>query len=369
MKVFANFAEAQAAYAAHRDNLVEHGIIALDSVQSYIPARFGSDYRFAMDAQPALIGTPNAGIPAFMTAIVDPQVFEILLAPNAGAQILPEVRKGDWTTLTAYFPTIERVGQVSSYGDYNENGVADVNSYFPTRQSYRFQVITQYGDLEIEQAGNAKINLVAAKDNASATALAKFSNLAYHFGVAGIECYGLLNDPGIAQNATLTPAVKANGGTKWMNGNVPNGSANEVFADIQSLIAEVVGQTAGLVDESAEMVLALPPGSSVALQTTNSYGLNVHAMLKENFPNLKVVKSPLYGAQTAQNPQGIAGGNMVQLWVRSIEGQDSGYVAFSEKMRQHRIVPGVSSYKQKKTAGTWGAVIRQPFACAQMLGV
>ena len=44
-------------------------------------------------------------------------------------------------------------------------------------------------------------------------------------------------------------------------------------------------------------------------------------------------------------------------------------LVFSEKMRAGRVVPALSHFKQKFTAGTFGAVIFQPFAVAQMLGV
>ncbi|EOZ5277360.1 hypothetical protein ACQSIR_005146, partial [Escherichia coli] len=33
------------------------------------------------------------------------------------------------------------------------------------------------------------------------------------------------------------------------------------------------------------------------------------------------------------------------------------------------VVVDLSAYKQKKTGGTWGAIIRQPLAFASMLGV
>ncbi|EOI9212752.1 DUF2184 domain-containing protein, partial [Salmonella enterica subsp. enterica serovar Mbandaka] len=49
--------------------------------------------------------------------------------------------------------------------------------------------------------------------------------------------------------------------------------------------------------------------------------------------------------------------------------QDTGYCSFTEKMRAHAVVTESSAWKQKKSAGTWGAIIRQPLAYAQMLGV
>jgi len=38
-------------------------------------------------------------------------------------------------------------------------------------------------------------------------------------------------------------------------------------------------------------------------------------------------------------------------------------------MRAHPVKVGLSSFKQKKSAGGWGTIIRRPVAIAQMLGV
>jgi hypothetical protein len=76
-----------------------------------------------------------------------------------------------------------------------------------------------------------------------------------------------------------------------------------------------------------------------------------------------------YQQTSTANPQGIAAGILVQLIAKNIDGQDTGFCAFNEKMRAHKIVQATSSFKQKVTAGTWGAVIRMPIAIASMLGV
>jgi hypothetical protein len=52
-----------------------------------------------------------------------------------------------------------------------------------------------------------------------------------------------------------------------------------------------------------------------------------------------------------------------------VEGQRTGFCAFNEKMRAHPIIRAASSFKQKMTAGTWGAVIRFPAGIASMVGV
>ena len=109
---------------------------------------------FACDAQPALVTVSNSGIPAFLSTYVDPKLIEVLVSPMKAAEIVgDEVKKGDWTTETAMFPVVESTGETSSYGDYSENGNAGVNSNFPQRQSYHYQVMTQWGERELERAG------------------------------------------------------------------------------------------------------------------------------------------------------------------------------------------------------------------------
>lgn len=361
-----NLQEAASAWKADAAQFEQLGAI-LPGVKSYVPDEFKHDFGLAMDAQPTLVTDPNSAVPAFLTTMIDPQVFKVLFSPNNAAVIFGENRKGTWLDETAMFPVVEHTGEVSSYGDFNENGRAGANTNWPQRQSYLFQTMKEYGDRELERAGLSKINWVSEIDVAAATVLNKFSNLTYFFGVAGLQNYGLLNDPNLS--AALTPATKAAGGVKWINAGAIVATANEIYADIQAIFLQLVTQSGGLIDQNTKMVLALSPGSSVALTATNSFNVNVSDLLKKNFPNLRIETAVQYGVTSASNPQGVAAGNFVQLIAESVEGQDTGYCAFNEKMRTHPIVRGSSSVKQKITAGTWGCIVRMPMAIASMVGV
>lgn len=361
-----NYQEALAAYAAHKPLLEAKGII-LPGVKGYIPEGWAQDYRLAMDAQPTLGTDPNTGIPALLTTLIDPDIFRILFTPTQAAAIYGEVKKGSWLDDTAMFPIVEQTGEVSSYGDYAENGVAGLNTNWPQRQSYLFQTIKQYGERELERAGLARIGWVSELDGAAAQALNRFANLTYFFGVAGLQNYGALNDPNLS--AALTPATKAASGTKWINAGVVVATANEIYTDIQSIFTQLVAQTGGLVDAKTPLVLAMSPGSAVALTTTNAFNVNVQDLLNKNFPNLTVMTAVQYGATSASNPQGIAAGNLVQMFAKSVEGQQTIYTAFNEKQRAHPIVVALSSFKQKVTGGTWGAIVRGAYAISSMVGV
>jgi hypothetical protein len=129
---------------------------------------------FACDAQPALVTVSNAGIPAFLSTYVDPKLIEVLVSPMKAAEIVgDEVKKGDWTTETAMFPVVESTGH-SAYGDYSESGNAGVNSNFPQRQSFHYQVMTQWGERELERAGLARIDWANRVNIASALTLNKY---------------------------------------------------------------------------------------------------------------------------------------------------------------------------------------------------
>lgn len=363
---FHNFQEAAAAFNGHRQ-MFENAGVYLPEATTYVTEESRHDYRIAMDAQPALSTVASSGIPAFLTTMIDPAVYRILFAKLQAAKIFGEMRKGTWLDQTAMFPVVEQVGEVSSYGDYNENGHAGANINFPQRQSYLFQTISEYGELEIERAGLGRINWVSEIDGAGVMVLSRFQNNSYFFGVLGLQNYGLLNDPNLS--AALTPSVKAAGGNKWVSGGIVNATANEIFLDIQTLWLQLVTQTDGLVDQFTPITLAMHPTTALAMTATNSFGVNVSDLLAKNFPNLKVETAVQYGQTSTLNPAGVAAGFEVQMIARNLEGQDTGYCAFNEKLRTHPIIRALSSWKKKMTAGTWGAIIRMPVAIAQMVGV
>lgn len=361
-----NLQESITAWRSHKPHLEQRGL-AVPGVTMYRPSEWKRDWTLAMDAQPSLTTDPTSGIPAILTTSIDPEVTRILFTPNKAADIIGEKRAGTWLDQTRLFPVVEHTGEVTSYGDFETSGRTGVNADWPNRQAYLFQVIKEYGELELERAGLAKINWVSELDQAAATILSKFLNYTYFFGVQNLQNYGLLNDPNLT--GSITPAPKAYGGTKWISAGVVQASANEVFTDIQSIFFQLMQQTNGLVAADTKMILAMSPQSEVALTQTNSFNVNVHDLLKKNFPNLTIENAIQYGQTSTSNPQGISAGNLVQLIVKNLEGQETGYAAFNEKMRAHPIIRDMSAFKQKVTAGSWGTVLRMPVCISSMLGV
>lgn len=309
---------------------------------------------FACDAQPALITVSNAGIPAFLSTYIDPKLIEVLVSPMKAAEVVgSEVKKGDWVTDTAMFPVVESTGEVSSYGDYSENGMAGVNVNFPQRQSYHYQTITQWGEREMERAGLAKVDWANRQNIASVLTLNKYQNQTYFFGVAGLQLYGLLNDPSLS--AAIVPTTKAAGGTGWANAD-----ALEILNDVSKMYKQLQTQANGLIDLETVMTLAMSPLSQTYMTKTTTFNVNIADLLKKNYPNLKVVTAPEYTT---------ASGELVQLMADSIDGQKTADTAFTEKLRAHPMITKASSFLQKKSQGTWGTIIYRPFGIVQMLGV
>lgn len=367
--MFKTVEEGRAAFLAHRDQLIAAGVSWDPEAEpyGYMPENFTRE--MAMDALPTLTTGANVGIPTMLTTWIDPEIYRVVFAELKAVEVIgDERRRGDWSDQTAMFPIAEATGETSAYGDYNEGTAeSDINANWPQRQQFLFQAVTQYGDLEVDRYAKARINLASEKQIARSRNLNTFMNTAYFFGVQGLQNYGIVNDP--ALSASITPALKAYGGTAWQVGVTTRATANEIYSDIQALITQAVSQTLGLVNQDSPMTLAMSPISGMALTTTNAFNVSVEDLLKKNFPNLKVVRAVQYQAVSAQNPQGSAAGNFMQCIVHEVEGQRVGFCAFGEKLRAFPIIRRESSYRQKAASGTYGTVYRFPAGVSSMVGI
>lgn len=325
----------------------DHGVI----FHNYIPTDVS-----AMDAQPTLSTTPSAGVLNIFTTYVDPRTIEILFQPMRATQIFDEEKMGDWVTPVAMFPLAEMTGEVSSYGDYNNNGNSNANLNYESRQQYYYQTFSELGEREIAMASKGRFDLVSQVQAASINAINRFQNKSYFYGIAGLKNYGILNDPNLP--AAISPSTETVDGTavtSW-----EDKTANGVYEDLRLLFADLVTRNQGLVDTMVRGKLCMSPTAEIYLQKTNQFGLNVRDLLEKNFRNVEIVVAPEYDTDSGQ---------LIQFIASDLDGQPTGNVAFSEKLRSHAVVIESSSYKQKRSAGTWGAIIKQPTAIAQLLGV
>lgn len=252
---------------------------------------------------------------------------------------------------------------MTPYSDFAENVSTDVNVDYPTRENFLFQTVIKYGDREVGLAAKAKLNVVSSKQQASAYVMAMAHNKFALYGVEGKKVYGLLNDPNL--NASISPISITTGSTANSTWTAkcaaqPEKTANIVYNDINKLWAEISKNNGGLVDQNSRIILAVSNTRAPYLTEPNSFGLTAMTMLKQSFPNIEVVQLPEL-TTTA--------GEMLYMTVPDLFGIETGICAFSEKYFLGRVVPEMSSYKQKVVGGTWGAVIRRPSLVATMLGV
>lgn len=337
--------------AAERAVLAGYGIHT--DAKAYAMDEWKGNITLAMDAQPGLITVSNAGVPAFLANLIDPEVVRVLVTPMKAAEVFGETKKGDWTLLSTQFPMVESTGEVSSYGDHNNNGSTGANVNWIPRQSYHYQNVTQWGERELEMYGLAKINYASELNVASALVMSKFQNKTYLFGVDGLDNYGVLNDPSLI--APIAPTTGVAGDT-W-----DDKTAQEIYNDVLKLFKQLQEQMGfNVPDMDAKMTMILSPLSAVNLKKVSTFNVTAEQTIKENFPNLSIKTIPEYATPD---------GNLVQLKLDAVDGQNTAYCAFTEKMRAHPVIPDLSSWKQKKSAGTWGAIIRYPIAIAQMIDI
>ncbi|NIG77852.1 DUF2184 domain-containing protein [Klebsiella sp. Ap-873] len=313
--------------------------------------------KFAMDAdvQPSL--PANGGIPAIVSTFIDPTIVHQVFAKQKATDILGEQKKGSWAQDTMMIQRVAQSGHVVAYDDYSEQGANQVTNAWENRQVYRYQTMVTYGELEQERYGLAMLPYVAEKQRAAAWTLNQAQNQFYFYGVDGLLNYGLLNDPALP--APITPAT-VGGATTWKDKQVV-----DIYNDILDLYADLIARTKGAVGDGVDMasplVLAMSPTSSVYFKRANEiFGNSVEKMVKDTFTNMRIEVAPQYDTDA---------GELVQMFVEKAQGQDVGFCAYSEKLRAHPLITMTSSYKQKHSGTTYGAVITQPTMYAQMLGV
>ena len=130
--------------------------------------------------------------------------------------------------------------------------------------------------------------------------------------------------------------------------------------DIIKIFGKLAEHSNGRISVDSDLVLACPPAIMVNLGKSTEYGKSVIDMLKNYFTKIDFVTLPeLKSGDT----------NSVLMCAREVDGAPVAELAFSEKMRAHQLIPELSSYKQKFSAGTYGAVVLRPFAIQIMTGV
>lgn len=324
-----------------------------DGHHAYLPMT-DEIINMAMDAQPELGTTPNAGVLSMFTTYYDPKVIEFLFSPMKAAEVAgKEVRKGSWTDASGVFNVLEFTGSVSSYGDYSNNGVSKANPNYPQRQPYLYQTTSQWGALELEKMALMRLNWSSQLTQSSIFTLNKFANESYFFGVEGLQNYGLLNDPNLLPPTTPIPV---GGNTTW---DLKNGF--EIYNDWVKLVTLLITQSQGIVSSTTKMTFAVSPYAFSQLnRTTEFMNKSAKDMIMENYPNVTIVDAPELAT---------AGGQLIRLKADAGDGTLTEEVVYNEKLKSFPLFVQHSNYSQKYAQGTFGAWIYRPVLISTMLGV
>ena len=311
-------------------------------------------------AQDAALSTaPNIGAPAALYTYIDPRIIPVLFGAMNASKFFAPNKLADWTMDNATFTVEEITGSVSPYADFSDSKTADVNYNFPSREQFRYSTSIKYGDLEQEKTAVAKINLAARKQFAAAQTIARAENRFNLFGVAGIECYGMLNDPNLP--AAIAPE-SVGGKSKWadkINAN-PTNAANIVYNDVNRLITELFANNGGNLQQDERMILGISNKMLTYLTIPNQYGKTAKQMLQETYSGLQFVQLPELSTDA---------GEMLYLVVPELLGDQTGFSGFSEKFRTSRLEAHTTWFEQKVMAGTFGVIIRRPTLVATMIGI
>ena len=300
----------------------------------------------AQDA--ALVTTPNTTVPVEFTAYIDPLVVEILTGVRNARAVFEEVKKGDWTTSYEKWRADEIVGTTQPYSDYQSGTTSDVNSNWIAREQYVFQTTIKYGDREVDMAAQAKIELAASKQRAAATIIDIDANKFYLLGVAGKNIYGILNDPNLPSATAVTA---------WASKTTAN-----IYADIlTSLFGKLSSNSGGHITNATPLKLLVSPEMNVFLGKATDYNVSVLDMLNKYFSSLEVVVIPELHSQLS--------GETIFMIAPEVNGTPTGQLAFGDKMRMGRVIPEMSSFRQKVVATTYGGLVYQPFAFASITGM
>jgi hypothetical protein len=65
----------------------------------------------------------------------------------------------------------------------------------------------------------------------------------------------------------------------------------------------------------------------------------------------------------------MAAGETIFMIAPQVNGTPTGLLAFGDKIRLGRVIPDMSSFRQKAVATTYGGIVLQPFAFASITGM
>lgn len=312
--------------------------------------------RMFMDDDTYAYNIGSSGVPNVLTTVWTTKFFKQLFQSTPFREMTTPDQQGTFGTTNIKYPLIGASGISKPYGDHSGLGDSSINLNYLTRQTVTLERTLAYGDMQTAVMGMAKVDYVGWLREYVADLITLDQNNIGFNGYAGMQCFGLLNDPTL--NATL-PA----GAGQWMDG----GTFSTVVSDIITTVQSVQTLGAGRVETDKEFIIGLPPCVMGALNFQNSFGMSVKQYILGIYPKARFIQVQNYtGTGT---PLGSVAPNYMQVIFKEIGSQETALGPFSTLYNSHGVIRELSSYAEKVSYVVAGTVLTMPVGVATMSGI
>lgn len=309
------------------------------------------------DALPTL--TPNnIGVPANILTQTMTQSVEIITQKRSAEEIVgAKTKLMDFAQEKGQFPIKERTATTTPYNDFGDAEYSGLNVNWEDVNNYRFSTSLVYGDLQVEQYAEAKINYVNEITTGASEAIAiEFNRIGFNGYIkdGNFIVHGMLNTPQLKPYETIAKT--------W-----DQASFEEIKADITNILAILTKQSGGRVNASKDKIrISIPDNKLVYLRTTSTnLGVSLMSLLNQSFPNVEWVGAPeLREAYTGNKDVMIVIAENMAGGVK-----ETGCLGFSELLRMSRLEQKTTAVVQKMSAGSNGATFFKPMFVVRAQGL
>ncbi len=307
------------------------------------------------DATPSLASV-NVGMPAGILATLSSAVVENILAKRTADEALGgRTKLLDWGDEKYFLPFVEKAGKTTPYADNGTPLNASLNVSFNERGHYRFSAGFVYGNLQAEQYSKAKINYADTLLRSATEAIAVELNRTAFEGAllsGSLICYGLLNDPTLANYTTSSKTFEA---MTW----------EEVMAFFAGAIVKLVQNTGNNINGLSNIRCVIASTSFAQLQAKyTSLGISVFENLQKLYPNMQFVPAvELDKAVTDTNAVYFIGDDNLGGIGKTTD------LGYSELALMGNVVQEHNGYSQVVSAGTSGALVYKPSYVVRYSGI
>ena len=316
------------------------------------------DSMSGLSATTASIGTPVQFLQAWLPGFVN----KITRARKAD-ELVGITTIGKWQDEEVVQGISERTGSPQPYMDDTNIPRASWNVNFAKRSVVRFEEGLRVGKLEEARASEMNLNSAATKREAAALSLEIERNYIafYGYNAGNNLTYGLLNDPNLPSYSTF--ANGAGGSATWSSK-----TAQEIFQDIQAMVAALRNQSGDLVDAAKDpTTLVVATAVRTYLDTPYNYtGITVYDQIRKTYPAMRIESAPEFNSANG-------GANACYLFADeySADSTDDGKTIIQmipTKFMTVGAMPTVKGFEEDYTNATAGILCKRPWAVVRRSG-